>query len=162
MLKEGETEFVGYDYTEYETSILRYRQVKQKNQTLYQIVLDKTPFYAESGGQVGDTGVLVNEFETVEIIDTKKENNLPIHLAKRLPEHLDAPMMACVDTDKRAACAANHSCTHLLDEALRQVLGTHVEQKGSLVTPDGLRFDFSHFQKVTPEQLREVEHLVTA
>ena len=162
VLKEGETEFVGYDYTEYETFILRYRQVKQKNQTLYQIVLDKTPFYAESGGQVGDTGVLVNEFETVEIIDTKKENNLPIHLAKRLPEHLDAPMMACVDTDKRAACAANHSCTHLLDEALRQVLGTHVEQKGSLVTPDGLRFDFSHFQKVTPEQLREVEHLVNA
>ena len=162
VLKEGETEFVGYDYTEYETSILRYRQVKQKNQTLYQIVLDKTPFYAESGGQVGDTGVLVNEFETVEIIDTKKENNLPIHLAKRLPEHLDVPMMACVDTDKRAACAANHSCTHLLDEALRQVLGTHVEQKGSLVTPDGLRFDFSHFQKVTPEQLREVEHLVNA
>lgn len=162
VLKEGETEFVGYDYTEYETSILRYRQVKQKNQTLYQIVLDKTPFYAESGGQVGDTGVLVNEFETIEIIDTKKENNLPIHLAKQLPEHLDAPMMACVDTDKRAACAANHSCTHLLDEALRQVLGTHVEQKGSLVTPDGLRFDFSHFQKVTPEQLREVEHLVNA
>lgn len=162
VLKEGETEFVGYDYTEYETSILRYRQVKQKNQTLYQIVLDKTPFYAESGGQVGDTGVLVNEFETVEIIDTKKENNLPIHLAKRLPEHLDAPMIACVDTDKRAACAANHSCTHLLDEALRQVLGPHVEQKGSLVTPDGLRFDFSHFQKVTPEQLREVEHLVNA
>ena len=162
VLKEGETEFVGYDYTEYETSILRYRQVKQKNQTLYQIVLDKTPFYAESGGQVGDTGVLVNEFETIEIIDTKKENNLPIHLAKQLPEHLDAPMMACVDTDKRAACAANHSCTHLLDEALRQVLGTHVEQKGSLVTPDGLRFDFSHFQKVTPEQLREVEHQVNA
>ena len=161
-LKEGETEFVGYDYTEYETAILRYRQVKQKNQTFYQIVLEKTPFYAESGGQVGDTGVLVNEFETIEIVDTKKENNLPIHIAKKLPEHLDAPMMACVDTDKRAACAANHSCTHLLDEALRQVLGTHVEQKGSLVTPDSLRFDFSHFQKVTPEQLREVERLVNA
>ncbi len=161
-LKEGTTEFVGYDYTEYETSILRYRQIKQKNQTLYQIVLDKTPFYAESGGQVGDTGVLVNEFETIEIIDTKKENNLPIHLTKKLPEHLDAPMMACVDTDKRAACAANHSCTHLLDEALRTVLGDHVEQKGSLVTPDSLRFDFSHFQKVTDEQLRQVEHLVNA
>ena len=161
-LKEGETEFVGYDYTEYETAILRYRQVKQKNQTFYQIVLEKTPFYAESGGQVGDTGVLVSEFETIEIVDTKKENNLPIHIAKKLPEHLDAPMMACVDTDKRAACAANHSCTHLLDEALRQVLGTHVEQKGSLVTPDSLRFDFSHFQKVTPEQLREVERLVNA
>ncbi len=162
MLKEGETEFVGYDYTEYETSILRYRQVKQKNQTLYQIVLDKTPFYAESGGQVGDTGVLVSEFETIDIIDTKKENNLPIHIAKKLPEHPEAPMMACVDTDKRAACAANHSCTHLIDEALREVLGTHVEQKGSLVTSESLRFDFSHFQKVTNEQLREVEQLVNA
>ena len=162
VLEEGETKFVGYDYTEYETRILRYRQIKQKNQTLYQIVLSETPFYAESGGQVGDTGVLVSEFETIDIIDTKKENNLPIHIAKQLPEHLDAPMMACVDTDKRAACAANHSCTHLLDEALRQVLGTHVEQKGSLVTPESLRFDFSHFQKVTPEQLREVEHLVNA
>ena len=161
-LREGETKFVGYDYTEYETSILRYRQIKQKNQTLFQIVLSETPFYAESGGQVGDTGVLVSEFETIDIIDTKKENNLPIHIAKKLPEHLDAPMMACVDTEKRAACAANHSCTHLLDEALRQVLGTHVEQKGSLVTPDSLRFDFSHFQKVTAEQLREVEHLVNA
>ena len=162
VLEEGETHFVGYDYTEYETRILRYRQIKQKNQTLYQIVLSETPFYAESGGQVGDTGVLVSEFETIDIIDTKQENNLPIHIAKQLPEHLDAPMMACVDTDKRAACAANHSCTHLLDEALRQVLGTHVEQKGSLVTPESLRFDFSHFQKVTPEQLREVEHLVNA
>ena len=162
VLEEGETHFVGYDYTEYETRILRYRQIKQKNQTLYQIVLNETPFYAESGGQVGDTGVLVSEFETIDIIDTKKENNLPIHIAKQLLEHLDAPMMACVDTDKRAACAANHSCTHLLDEALRQVLGTHVEQKGSLVTPESLRFDFSHFQKVTPEQLREVEHLVNA
>ena len=162
VLKEGETEFVGYDYTEYETSILRYRQIKQKNQTLYQIVLDKTPFYAESGGQVGDTGVIVSEFETIDIIDTKKENNLPIHIAKKLPEHLDAPMMACVDTDKRAACAANHSCTHLLDEALREVLGDHVEQKGSLVTPNSLRFDFSHFQKVTDEEIRQVEHLVNA
>ena len=161
-LKEGTTEFVGYDFTEYEVSILRYRQVKQKNQTLYQIVLDNTPFYAESGGQVGDTGVLVSEFETIEIIDTKKENNLPIHITKELPKHLDAPMMACVDTDKRAASAANHSATHLLDEALRIVLGEHVEQKGSLVTPDSLRFDFSHFQKVTDEQLREVEHLVNA
>ena len=161
-VKEGETNFVGYDFTEYETSILRYRQVKQKNQTLYQIVLSDTPFYAESGGQVGDTGVIVSEFETIEIIDTKKENNLPIHITKKLPEHLDVPMMACVDTEKRAACAANHSCTHLLDEALRQVLGTHVEQKGSLVTPESLRFDFSHFQKVTDEQLREVEHLVNA
>ena len=161
-LNEGETNFVGYDYTEYETTILRYRQVKQKNQTLYQIVLSDTPFYAESGGQVGDTGVLCSEFETIEIIDTKKENNLPIHIAKKLPEHPEAPMMACVDTDKRNACAANHSCTHLLDEALREVLGTHVEQKGSLVSPDSLRFDFSHFQKVTDEEIRKVEHLVNA
>ena len=162
VLNEGETNFVGYDYTEYETSILRYRQVKQKNQTLYQIVLSDTPFYAESGGQVGDTGVICSEFETIEIIDTKKENNLPIHIAKKFPQHPEAPMMACVDTDKRAACAANHSCTHLLDEALREVLGTHVEQKGSLVTPDSLRFDFSHFQKVTDEEIRQVEHLVNA
>ena len=161
-LQEGTTEFVGYDYTEYETSILRYRQIKQKNQTLYQIVLDKTPFYAESGGQVGDTGVLVNEFETIEVIDTKKENNLPIHITKKLPEHLEAPLMACVDTDKRAACAANHSATHLLDAALREVLGEHVEQKGSLVSPESLRFDFSHFQKVTDEEIRRVEHIVNA
>ncbi len=159
-LKEGTTEFVGYDYTEYEVSILRYRQVKQKNNTYYQLVLDYTPFYAESGGQVGDTGVLVSEFETIEIIDTKKENNLPVHIAKKLPEHLDAPMMACVDLDKRLACAANHTATHLLDNALREVLGEHVEQKGSLVGPDSLRFDFSHFQKVTSEELRQVEHLV--
>ena len=162
VLKEGTTTFVGYDYTEYEVSILRYRQVKQKSQTLYQLVLDYTPFYAESGGQVGDTGVIVSEFETLEIIDTKKENNLPVHIAKKLPEQLDAPMMACVDTDKRAACAANHSATHLLDEALREVLGEHVEQKGSFVTPDSLRFDFSHFQKVTDKEIREVEHLVNA
>ena len=161
-IKEGDTHFVGYDFTEYETSILRYRQIKQKNQTLYQIVLSDTPFYAESGGQVGDTGVIVSEFETIEIIDTKKENNLPIHITKKLPEHLEAPFMACVDTDKRAACAANHSATHLLDAALREVLGDHVEQKGSLVTPDSLRFDFSHFQKVTDEEIRQVEHIVNA
>lgn len=162
VLKEGETEFVGYDYTECETEILRFREVRQKNRVYYQIVLGKTPFYAESGGQIGDTGVLANEFETINIIDTKKENNLPVHIVTKLPEHLDVPMRACVDATRRAACAANHSCTHLLDEALRKVLGRHVEQKGSLVTPDSLRFDFSHFQKVTPGQLREVEHLVNA
>ena len=160
VLKEGETEFVGYDFTEYETSILRYREVKQKSGVIYQIVLDKTPFYAEMGGQVGDTGVIVSEFETIEIIDTKKENGLPVHITKKLPEHPEAPMMACVDTDKRHACEANHTATHLVDEALREVLGTHVEQKGSLVSPDGLRFDFSHFQKVTDEELRQVERLV--
>ena len=160
VLKEGETEFVGYDFTEYETSILRYREVRQKNGTTFQIVLDKTPFYAEMGGQVGDTGVIVSEFETVEIIDTKKENGLPIHIVKKMPEHIDAPMMACVDVEKRRACEANHTATHLLDEALREVLGTHVEQKGSLVTPESLRFDFSHFQKVTDEEMRQVERLV--
>ena len=160
VLKEGETEFVGYDFTEYETSILRYREVKQKNGVIYQIVLDKTPFYAEMGGQVGDTGVIVSEFETIDIIDTKKENGLPVHICKKLPQHPEAPMMACVDTDKRHACEANHTATHLVDEALREVLGTHVEQKGSLVSPDGLRFDFSHFQKVTDEELRQVERLV--
>ncbi|MCQ2111422.1 MAG: alanine--tRNA ligase [Bacteroidaceae bacterium] len=160
VLKEGETEFVGYDFTEYETSILRYRSVKQKSGTIYQIVLDKTPFYAEMGGQVGDTGVLVSEFETVEICDTKKENGLPVHITKKMPEHIDAPMMACVDVDKRRASEANHTATHLLDQALREVLGSHVEQKGSLVTPEGLRFDFSHFQKVTPEEIRQVEKMV--
>lgn len=128
---------------------------------MYQIVLSDTPFYAESGGQVGDTGVIVSEFETIEIIDTKKENNLPIHITKNCPNTLTFHDGLC-RYRKRAACAANHSCTHLLDEALRQVLGTHVEQKGSLVTPESLRFDFSHFQKVTDEQLREVEHLVNA
>ena len=160
VLKEGETEFVGYDFTEYETSILRYREVKQKSGVIYQIVLDKTPFYAEMGGQVGDQGVIVSEFETIDIIDTKKENGLPVHICKKLPKHPEAPMMACVDTDKRRACEANHTATHLVDEALREVLGTHVEQKGSLVSPDGLRFDFSHFQKVTDEELRQVERLV--
>ena len=160
VLKEGETEFVGYDFTEYETSILRYREVKQKSGVIYQIVLDKTPFYAEMGGQVGDTGVIVSEFETIDIIDTKKENGLPVHICKKLPQHPEAPMMACVDTDKRHACEANHTATHLVDEALREVLGTHVEQKGSLVSPDGLRFDFSHFQKVTDDELRQVERLV--
>ncbi len=162
ILKEGTSNFVGYDYTEYEVSILRYRQVKQKNQTLFQIVLDNTPFYAESGGQVGDSGVIVSEFETIEIIDTKKENNLSIHITKELPKHPDVPMMACVDTEKRAATAANHSATHLLDTALREVLGEHVEQKGSLVGPSSLRFDFSHFQKMTNEEIRKVEHLVNA
>ncbi|KAA6346807.1 Alanine--tRNA ligase [termite gut metagenome] len=162
VLGEGATEFVGYDYTEYEVSILRYRRIKQKDRTLYQIVLNRTPFYAEGGGQAGDTGVLVNEDETIEVVDTKKENNLPVHLVNKLPEHPEAVWMACVDRDKRVACAANHSATHLLDQALREILGEHVEQKGSLVTPDSLRFDFSHFQKVTDKEIREVEHLVNA
>ena len=167
MVADGDTEFVGYDTTEHDCHILRYRQVKQKNRSFWQIVLDKTPFYAESGGQVGDTGVLVTEGCSIDIVDTKKENGLSVHitnddLSQLGNDLLEADWMACVDTDKRDACAANHSCTHLLDEALRTVLGTHVEQKGSLVSPDSLRFDFSHFQKVTPEEIRQVEHLVNA
>ncbi len=159
-IKPGTTEFVGYDFTEYETSILRYRKVTQKKNTFYQIVLAQTPFYAESGGQVGDVGVLVNEEETIEIIDTKKENNLAIHITNELPKNIEAEFMACVDREKRAASAANHSATHLLDQALREVLGVHVEQKGSLVTPDFLRFDFAHFQKVSNEEMREIETLI--
>ncbi|MDL2306260.1 alanine--tRNA ligase, partial [Bacteroides sp. OttesenSCG-928-D19] len=162
ILRDGNSSFVGYDYVEYDAQILRYRQVKQKNKTLYQIVLDYTPFYAESGGQVGDVGTLVSEYETIHILDAKKENNLSVHIANKLPEHPEAPVRAIVDCEKRAASAANHSATHLLDEALREVLGTHVEQKGSLVSPDGLRFDFSHFQKLTNEEMRKVEHLVNS
>ena len=160
VLQEGETDFVGYDYTEHTCRILRYRPVTQKGKTFYQIVLDKTPFYAESGGQIGDSGVICTEGETLEILDTKKENNLPVHIAAQPPQNPEAQWMACVDVDKRKACAANHSATHLLDQALREVLGTHIEQKGSLVTSESLRFDFSHFQKVTDEELRRVEHIV--
>ncbi len=159
---QGECEFVGWDYTEHECRILRYRKVTQKKAAYYQIVIDKTPFYAEMGGQVGDSGVLASETETIEIIDTKRENGLPVHIAKRLPNDPSAPFTARVDTDLRHACEANHTCTHLLDQALRKVLGTHVEQKGSLVCPQYLRFDFSHFQKVTDEEIREVERLVNA
>jgi alanyl-tRNA synthetase len=158
----AESKFVGYDNTEYECRILRYRRIVQKKQTYYQLVLDNTPFYAEMGGQVGDQGVIVSEFETVEIIDTKSENGLTVHITKKLPEHPEAPFMACVDVERRHASEANHSATHLLDQALREVLGAHVEQKGSLVSPKGLRFDFSHFQKVTNEELREVERIVNA
>ena len=157
---EGNQQFVGYDYTEYECHILRYRKVTQKKNTFYELVLDYTPFYGEMGGQVGDTGVLVSEDETVEVIDTKRENNQSIHIVKALPKNINAQFMACVDTDKRAGSAANHTATHLLDYALKQVLGDHVEQKGSYVSADTLRFDFSHFQKVTDEELRQVERLV--
>lgn len=160
ILKEGEQEFVGYDYTEYECQILRYRKVTQKKASFYEVVLDHTPFYGEMGGQVGDQGVLVSDGETVEIIDTKRENNQSVHIIRELPKEPTAPFMACVDTDKRNASAANHTATHLLDYALKQVLGDHVEQKGSFVSPDTLRFDFAHFQKVTDEELREVERLV--
>ena len=159
-LKAGEQQFVGYDYTEYNCHILRYRKVTQKKNEFYELVLDATPFYGEMGGQVGDCGVLVNEDETIEIIDTKRENNQSVHIVKQLPKNPAAEFMACVDTDKRNASAANHTATHLLDYALKQILGDHVEQKGSFVSPDTLRFDFSHFEKVTDEQLREVERMV--
>ena len=162
VLREGESQFVGYHYTEYTCHILKYREVKQKKGICYEIVLDTTPFYAEMGGEIGDQGVLVSESETINVLDTKTENNLSIHKVDKLPEYPESEFMACVDVERRRATEANHSCTHLLDEALRSVLGTHVEQKGSLVTPDYLRFDFSHFEKVSPEQLREVEHIVNS
>ncbi len=160
VLREGEQEFVGYDYTEYECHILRYRKVTQKKNSFYELVLDHTPFYGEMGGQVGDQGVLVSEDETINVIDTKRENNQSVHIVKELPKNLEADFMACVDTEKRDASAANHTATHLLDYALKQVLGEHAEQKGSYVSPDTLRFDVSHFQKITDEELRQVEKLV--
>ena len=155
VLAEGETEFVGYDQLTVETRILRYRQVSQKGKTFYQVVLSKTPFYAEMGGEIGDTGTLGN----VRVLDTKRENNLPVHILAELPADLTGTLTAIVDAERRQAIACNHSATHILHYALREVLGKHVEQKGSLVTPESLRFDFSHFQKVTPEELREVEKL---
>ncbi|WP_443702842.1 alanine--tRNA ligase [Prevotella sp.] len=159
-VRPGEQQFVGYDYTEYECHILRYRKVTQKKNSYFELVLDSTPFYGEMGGQVGDTGVLVNEDETINITDTKRENNQSIHIVKALPKNIEADFMACVDTDKRDASAANHTATHLIDYALKQVLGDHVEQKGSYVSADTLRFDFSHFQKVTDEEMRQVERMV--
>ena len=159
-LAQGEQQFVGYDYTEYDCHILRYRKVTQKKNVFYELVLDYTPFYGEMGGQVGDCGVLCNEAETIEIIDSKRENNQTVHIVNQLPKDPTAQFMACVDTEKREASAANHTATHLLDYALRQILGEHVEQKGSFVSPDTLRFDFSHFQKVTDEEIRQVERMV--
>ena len=156
-VREGDSVFVGYDFTSFDTEILRYRKVKQKNQEYYQLVLSNTPFYAEMGGQVGDSGVLVSDEETVEILDTKKENNLAVHIAKQLPSDVTATFTATINIENRQATSCNHSATHLLHEALREVLGTHVEQKGSFVSPDALRFDFSHFQKLTKEEIREVE-----
>ena len=159
-LKEGECKFVGYDLFECEAEILRYRQIKQKNKVLYQIVLDQTPFYAEMGGQVGDTGWLIADDEKIDVIDTKRENNLPVHLVAKLPKDVTATFTAKINVKKRIQCECNHSATHLLHEALREVLGTHVEQKGSYVLSDSLLFDFSHFQKVTDEEIRKVEILV--
>ena len=158
-LKEGVTEFVGYDLTECDVNILRYRKVTQKNKSFYQVVLDRTPFYAEMGGQVGDSGTLTLGDEVIEVTDTKRENNLPVHITAKLPSDVNATLHAAINTEARHATECNHSATHLLHAALRQVLGTHVEQKGSYVDPHSLRFDFSHFRKVTPEEIRQVEHL---
>ncbi|MCI9285286.1 MAG: alanine--tRNA ligase [Muribaculaceae bacterium] len=162
VIRDGETEFVGYDETSCPTNILRYRNVKQKGKEYYQIVLSVTPFYAEMGGQVGDSGWLVNGDEKIEIYDTKRENGQAVHLTKKLPTDLTATFEAQINTDARRATECNHTATHLLHAALREVLGTHVEQKGSYVSPQLLRFDFSHFQKVTPEELRKVEHIANA
>ena len=161
VLKEGESKFVGYDLFECEAEILRYRKIKQKNKELFQIVLDQTPFYAEMGGQVGDTGWLIADDEKLDVVDTKRENNLPVHFVTRLPKDVTATFTAKINEKKRIQCECNHSATHLLHEALREVLGTHVEQKGSYVSPEALRFDFSHFQKVTDEEIRQVEKLVS-
>ena len=158
-LKDGVTEFVGYDLTECDVNILRYRKVTQKNKSFYQVVLDRTPFYAEMGGQVGDRGTLTLGDEVIEVTDTKRENNLPVHITAKLPSDVNATMHAAIDLKARHATECNHTATHLLHAALRQVLGTHVEQKGSYVDPVSLRFDFSHFRKVTPEEIRQVEHL---
>ncbi len=160
ILREGETTFLGYDYTECDTEILRYRKVKQKNKEYYQVVLSSTPFYAEMGGQVGDSGYLTDGTTKYEVFDTKRENNLPVHLMTKLPEDASCELTAVINIEKRHAAEANHTATHLLHEALREILGTHVEQKGSFVSPDVLRFDFSHFSKVEPSDLRKVEQLV--
>ncbi len=161
-LKEGVTEFVGYDLTECDVNILRYRKVTQKNKSFYQIVLDRTPFYAEMGGQVGDSGTLTLGDEVIEVSDTKRENNLPVHITAKLPSDVNATLHAAINIEARHATECNHSATHLLHAALRQVLGNHVEQKGSYVDPHSLRFDFSHFRKVTPEEIRQVEHLANS
>ncbi|MDR2498824.1 MAG: alanine--tRNA ligase [Tannerellaceae bacterium] len=160
VVREGESRFVGYDCLESDAEILRYRKVKQKNKEFYQIVLDQTPFYAEKGGQVGDSGQLVAANDTIAIVDTKSENNLAVHLVEKLPADIAATFTARVDIAKRLQCECNHSGTHLLHQALREVLGTHVEQRGSYVAPESLRFDFSHFQKLTEAELREVERRV--
>jgi len=158
-VREGDSVFVGYDFTSFDTEILRYRKVKQKNQEYYQLVLSNTPFYAEMGGQVGDSGTLVGEKGSIEITDTKKENNLAVHICNTLPEDITETFTASINLENRQATSCNHSATHLLHEALREVLGTHVEQKGSFVSPETLRFDFSHYQKLTKEEIRTIEQL---
>ncbi len=160
VLKEGGTDFVGYDTLEADASIMKYRRVSAKGKEQYQLVLDVTPFYAESGGQVGDTGTLVFPNEHIQIVDTKKEDGMIIHFAQVLPENVSAPAVAKVNAANRSLTTVHHSATHLLHAALRQVLGTHVAQKGSLVNEDNLRFDFSHFSKVTDEEIAQIEAIV--
>ncbi len=161
LTEDNEEEFIGYDYTETHVRLVKYRKVSQKQKTFYQLVFNVTPFYPEGGGQVGDQGTLENGADRVRIFDTKKENNLIVHLSETLPNDVNATFTAKVDVNRRRLSMNNHSATHLLHHALRTVLGTHVEQKGSLVNPDYLRFDFSHFSKVTDEELAQVEQLVT-
>ncbi|MDR0768627.1 MAG: alanine--tRNA ligase [Dysgonamonadaceae bacterium] len=169
-IRDGEQEFVGYDQTSVEAKILRYRKVKQKNAEFYQIVFNRTPFYAEMGGQAGDSGIIALQNKTtdtendgrIEIFDTKRENNLAVHLTHQLPENPEDEFLLEINVPKRRAAECNHTATHLLHEALRDILGMHVEQKGSFVSSDILRFDFSHFQKLTDEEIRQVEKQVTA
>jgi alanyl-tRNA synthetase len=160
LKKDGKTTFIGYEKVEGDANIIRYRRIKAKGKESYQLVLDTTPFYAESGGQVGDTGVLDSVNESVRIIDTKKENGVIVHFVEKLPEDVNKTFRAIVDVKKRRSTESHHSATHLLHAALRKVLGTHVEQKGSLVNDEYLRFDFSHFQKVTEDEIAEIEKIV--
>jgi len=161
VVTEGdENNFVGYDFTESTTKIARYRKATIKKKEVYQIILQETPFYAEGGGQVGDTGLLIVDGEKIPVIDTKKENALIVHFTKKLPSNLNGDVVAQVNVGKRHKTASNHSATHLVHAALRQVLGTHVHQKGSLVNEDYLRFDFSHFGKVTDEEMAQIEAVV--
>jgi alanyl-tRNA synthetase len=161
-LGKGETAFIGYDELSIEARILRYRKVSGKGGDQFQLVLDRTPFYAEGGGQVGDQGWLIQGADQVEVIDTKRENQLIVHFTKDLPKDVEKPLTAQVNTQRRGLTARNHTATHLLHHALRKHLGTHVEQKGSLVAPDRLRFDISHFAKVSPDELATIEREVNA
>jgi alanyl-tRNA synthetase len=158
--EDSKSEFVGYDETESSAHVIKYRKVVQKDKTLYQLVLDKTPFYAESGGQIGDTGTLDFGGELIDVLDTKKENDLIVHFTKKLPAKIDASVNALINISKRSETIKNHSATHLLQAALRQVLGEHVQQKGSLVNTEYLRFDFSHFAKVSDEDIAKIEQIV--
>ena len=160
LKKDSEEEFVGYDHLSTTVEIVKYRKVKQKQREFYQLVFNLTPFYAEGGGQVGDTGTISNANETIRIFDTKKENGLIVHMVEEMPLKVEGQFSAKVDVERRRLSASNHSATHLLHHALRTVLGPHVEQKGSLVSPDYLRFDFSHFSKVTDEELAKIEAIV--